>query len=249
MPGARLAPDLLVLDTRVRFVGDEVAAVAADDIYTTHKAAALVQVEYRPVAFVTDPVKVLEAGAPSIHPNGNLVIPAPLALQRGDIEAGFAAAYIVLEETYTLPTHSATPLEPRAALPAWDGNRLTVWKSTRGIHVNRAALAHVLGIELSLVRVVGPNRGGGYGNKDESRMAVRNRWQGADVSGIIDVGEGAVTVLAQLAAEALGVGYNDVQPLFANTDRRQPDRRGRRYSRQPRLHRKFLWRSFLRGGS
>ena len=171
-PATRLAPDLLVLDTRVRFVGDEVAAVAADDIDTARKAAALVQVEYRPLPFVTDPVAALEPGAPSIRPNGNLAIPAPLALQRGDIEAGFAAADIVLEETYTLPTHSATPLEPRAALAAWDGDRLTVWKSTRGVHVDRAALAHVLGIEPSLVRVVGPNMGGGYGNKDESRMAV-----------------------------------------------------------------------------
>ncbi len=171
-PVTRLAPDLLVLDTRVRFVGDEVAAVAADDIDTARKAAALVQVEYRPLPFVTDPVAALEPGAPSIHLNGNLAIPEPLALQRGDIEAGFAAADIVLEETYTLPTHSATPLEPRAALAAWNGDRLTVWKSTRGVHVDRAALAHVLGIEPSLVRVVGPNMGGGYGNKDESRMAV-----------------------------------------------------------------------------
>ena len=171
-PATRLAPDLLVLDTRVRFVGDEVAAVAADDIDTARKAAALVQVEYHPLPFVTDPVAALEPGAPSIHPNGNLAIPAPLALQRGDIEAGFAAADIVLEETYTLPTHSATPLEPRAALAAWSGDRLTVWKSTRGVHVDRAALAHVLGIDPSLVRVVGPNMGGGYGNKDESRMAV-----------------------------------------------------------------------------
>ncbi len=171
-PATRLAPDLLALDTRVRFVGDEVAAVAADDIDTARRGAALVQVEYRPLPFVTDPVAALEPGAPSIHPNGNLAIPEPLALQRGDIAAGFAAADIVLEETYTLPTHSATPLEPRAALAAWDGDRLTVWKSTRGVHVDRAVLAHVLGIEPSLVRVVGPNMGGGYGNKDESRMAV-----------------------------------------------------------------------------
>ena len=171
-PVTRLAPDLLVLDTRVRFVGDEVAAVAADDIDTARKAAALVQVEYRPLPFVTDPVAALEPGAPAIHPNGNLAIPEPLALQRGDIKAGFDAADIVLEETYTLPTHSATPLEPRAALAAWNGDRLTVWKSTRGVHVDRAALAHVLGIDPSLVRVVGPNMGGGYGNKDESRMAV-----------------------------------------------------------------------------
>ncbi len=171
-PAARLAPDLPVLDTRVRFAGDEVAAVAADDLDTARRAAALVRVEYAPLPFVTDPVAALEPDAPAIHPGGNLAIPQPLSLQRGDIAAGFADADIVLEETYALPTHSATPLEPRAALAAWEGQRLTVWKSTRGVHVDRAALAHVLGIDPALVRVIGPYMGGGYGNKDESRLAV-----------------------------------------------------------------------------
>ena len=171
-PATWLAPDMAVLDTRVRFAGDEVAAVAADDLHTARRAAALVRVEYEPLPFVTDPVAALEPDAPQIHPQGNLAIPEPLALQRGDVEAGFAAADIILEETYHLPTHSATPLEPRAALAAWDGNNLTVWKSTRGVHVDRTALADVLELDVGQVRVIGPNMGGGYGNKDESRMAV-----------------------------------------------------------------------------
>ncbi len=171
-PDARLAPDMLVLDTRVRFAGDEVAAVAADDLETARAAAALVRVEYNVLPFVTDPVAALEPDAPQIHPHGNLAIPEPLALQRGDIDAGFAAADIVLEETYRLPTHSATPLEPRAALASWDGDRLTVWKSTRGVHVDRAVLAEALGLEQADVRVIGPSMGGSYGNKDESRMAA-----------------------------------------------------------------------------
>ena len=171
-PDARLAPDLLVLDTRVRFAGDEVAAVAADDLETARSAAAFVRVEYNVLPFVTDPVAALEPDAPQIHPHGNLAIPEPLALQRGDIDAGFAAADIILGETYHLPTHSATPLEPRAALASWDGGNLTVWKSTRGVHVDRAVLAEALGLEQANVRVIGPNMGGSYGNKDESRMAA-----------------------------------------------------------------------------
>ena len=150
-PNARLAPDMLVLDTRVRFAGDEVAAVAADDLDTARRAAALVRVEYNVLPFVTDPVAALEPEAPQIHPHGNLAIPEPLALQRGDpyslqSNAGFAAADIVLEETYHLPTHSATPLEPRAALASWEDDRLTVWKSTRGVHVDRGVLAEALGL-------------------------------------------------------------------------------------------------------
>ena len=172
-PAARLAPDLPLLDTRVRFVGDEVAAVAADDLDTARAAAQLVRVEYRPLPFVTDPVAALEPEAPAIHPHGNLAIAEPLALQRGDVDAGFAAADIILEQTCYLPTHSATPLEPRAALASWDADgRLTVWKSTRGVHVDRAALAQAMAVGTGQVRVIGPNMGGGYGNKDESRLAA-----------------------------------------------------------------------------
>ena len=176
-PNARLAPDMLVLDTRVRFVGDEVAAVAADDLDTARRAATLVRVEYNVLPFVTDPVAALKPDAPQIHAHGNLAIPEPLALQRGDPyssqnNAGFADADIVLEETYHVPTHSATPLEPRAALASWEDGRLTVWKSTRGVHVDRAVLAEALGLETAKVRVIGPNMGGSYGNKDESRMAA-----------------------------------------------------------------------------
>ena len=200
-PTARLAPDMLVLDTRVRFAGDEVAAVAADDLDTARLAAALVRVEYQPLPFITDPVAALEPGAQAIHPLGNLAIPEPLALQRGDIDAGFAAADIILEETYFLPTHSATPLEPRAALAAWDDDRLTVWKSTRGVHVDRAALAHVLGMEESKVRVIGPNMGGGYGNKDESRMAA------------------LAAVLAQRAARPVRIEYSREEEFVAGRTR------------------------------
>jgi xanthine dehydrogenase molybdenum-binding subunit len=164
-------------------------------------AAALVRVEYQPLPFITDPVAALEPGAQAIHPQGNLAIPEPLALQRGDIDAGFAAADIILEETYFLPTHSATPLEPRAALAAWDDDRLTVWKSTRGVHVDRAALANVLGMEESKVRVIGPNMGGGYGNKDESRMAA------------------LAAVLAQRAARPVRIEYSREEEFVAGRTR------------------------------
>ena len=87
-PATWLAPDMAVLDTRVRFAGDEVAAVAADDLHTAQRAAALVRVEYEPLPFVTDPVAALEPDAPQIHPQGNLAIPEPLALQRGGRRGG-----------------------------------------------------------------------------------------------------------------------------------------------------------------
>ena len=63
-------------------------------------------------------------------------------------------------------------MEPRAAVAAWEGERLTVWKSSRGIHADRLSLSLSLGIPRDNVRVIGPHMGAGYGNKDESRLAA-----------------------------------------------------------------------------
>jgi len=146
--------------------------VAALDAETAERALALIRVEYRVLPFVLDPEEALQPGAVPIHPSGNLATEKPLSIERGDVSRGFAEADLILEEEYSVPTHSATPLEPRAALAAWEGDSLTVWKTSRGVHVDRAALAGALDIPLQQVQVIGPYLGGGYGNKDESRLAA-----------------------------------------------------------------------------
>ncbi len=169
---APIAQDTSVLDTRVRFVGDEVAAVAAVDADAARAALSLLRVEYEILPFYTDPDAALAPDAVPIHPGGNLALNPPLSIGRGDVEQGFAAADLVMEETCNIACHSATPMEPRAALAAWDGDNLTVWKSTRGVHVDQVALAQALELPESRVRIIGPFLGGGFGNKDESRMAA-----------------------------------------------------------------------------
>ena len=173
-PAGRLAPDLAILDTRVRFVGDEVAAVAADDPNTARAALALIRVEYSVLPHYNSPEAALAADAAAIHPNGNLALGAVMSLERGSVSEGFAAADVVLGDEFEIPTHSATPLEPRAALASWgyDDADLTVWKTTRGVHVDRDALAGALGLPAHRIRVVGPHLGAGYGNKDETRLSA-----------------------------------------------------------------------------
>ena len=176
----RLAPDLAILDPRLRFVGDEVAGVAADDADAARRALARLQPEYRILPHIANPQQALAPGAVEIHPGlhpagGNLATGEVLSLERGDVAAGFAAADLVLEETYRIPTHSAAPLEPRAALAAWHHSPefdLTIWKATRGVHVDRAALASALQLPEERLRLVGPFLGAGYGNKDETRLAA-----------------------------------------------------------------------------
>ena len=171
-PDGRVAPDLPILDTKARFVGDEVAAVAAEDEDTARQALRLIDVTYDPLPFVTDPVEAMNPGAPSVHDGGNLVGGKPIALERGDVEEGFAQADRIFEDEFATQSHSGAALEPRAAVAAWDGERLTVWKSSRGIHADRLSLSLSLGIPTENVRVVGPHMGAGYGNKDETRLSA-----------------------------------------------------------------------------
>ena len=172
VPQGRIAPDIGILDTRVRFVGDEVAAVAATDEDTALRVLELIRVEYQVLPFVLDPEQALLPDAVAIHDGGNLATGQPLSLERGNVAQGFAEADLVLEEEYEIPTHSASPMEPRAALASWENDSLTIWKSTRGVHVDRQAIAKALDIPPERVRVVGPFLGGGFGNKDDSRLGA-----------------------------------------------------------------------------
>ncbi len=174
VPSGRLAPDMSILDTRVRFVGDEVAAVAADDPDTARAALDLIHAEYAVLPHVMTPEAALAPGAVAIHPGGNLALGEVMSLERGSVSEGFAAADVVLEDDFEIPTHSAAPLEPRTAMASWNEDEdtdLTVWKTTRGVHVDRDTLAAALGLSSHRVRVVGPFLGAGYGNKDETRLA------------------------------------------------------------------------------
>ena len=168
----KIAPDLPILDTEARFVGDEVAAVAAEDEDIALEAVGLLKAEYEPLPFVTDMREALEPDAPPVHAGGNLVGGEPITLTRGSVEEGFEEADVIVEDTFSTPSHSGAALEPRAAVAAWEGEELTVWKSTRGIHADRLMLSIALGVPLKNIRVMGPHMGAGYGNKDETRLSV-----------------------------------------------------------------------------
>lgn len=172
VPEGRLAPDLPILDQVVRYVGDEVAAVAADDEDLAEYAASLIEVRYETLPFVTTARDAVEPNSASVHPQGNLVGGEPLTLSRGDVAGGFEQADRVFSMNFSTPAHSPAPLEPRAALAMWEDDRLTVWKTSRGVHADRMNLASALGVQRDAVRVIGATLGAGFGGKDESRLSV-----------------------------------------------------------------------------
>jgi len=171
-PAEKIEPDLAVLDPVVRYVGDEVAAVAAETEHLAADALRAIVVEYEVFPHVLDPEAALAPGAPAIFPAGNAVPGTPMVLERGSAAAGFAQADRVFEASYATRSHSPAGMEPRAALAAWEGDRLTLWKTSRAVHAtDKPRLARVFGLPPQNVRVVCPAMGGGFGNKDEGRVS------------------------------------------------------------------------------
>lgn len=167
---ASCTKDQYILDHKVRYWGEGVAAVAAISEEIAEQALALIEVEYEalPAVFNTDAAQA--AGAPLIHdvgPGGNLVQP-PIRVQRGDVENGFAQADVVVEGIYETGRPTPAYMEPNVCVAQWDGNgKLTMWASTQTAFMVRGILAEVLGLPLNKVRVLVDHMGGGFGAKQD----------------------------------------------------------------------------------
>ena len=156
----------------VRYVGDEVAAVAADSLEIAEQALGLIEVEYEALPFVVDAEAALAPEAPLVRGGDNLARKAPIILTRGDVEHGMAEADLVVDETYRTQATSPSALEPRFCLARWEGDRLTLWKTSRNVYGDRDRMAKLFGLPHDSVRVIGAYMGGGFGGKDESRIAA-----------------------------------------------------------------------------
>ncbi len=162
-PHGELIRDSLFLE-HCRYEGEAVAAVAADTPYQARDALRAITVEYEELPFVSDERDALLPDAPAVQEDGNRVT-APGVYSRGDIEAGFAEADVVLEESYRTEAELHTALEPHGCVANWDGDSLTLWESTQGVYSVQSQAARALGMPLSKVRVVGHYMGGGFGAK------------------------------------------------------------------------------------
>ncbi|WP_027997175.1 xanthine dehydrogenase family protein molybdopterin-binding subunit [Sinorhizobium arboris] len=167
---ASCTKDQYILDDKVRFWGEGVAAVAAISEEIADEALDLIEVEYEALPAVFEPEDAVLPDAPLIHdvgPGGNLVLD-PVRVNRGDIEAGFAEADLVLEGTFSGGRPHPAYMEPNVCIADWDGsNKLTFWTSTQTSFMVRGILAEVLGLPLTKVRVLVDHMGGGFGAKQD----------------------------------------------------------------------------------
>ena len=169
----RYPPDQNPLATdRVRFVGEEIAAVAATDPYVAQEALSLIRADYEPLPAVFDPEAAMQPGAPEIHATHPKVkepfvnIAGKTETGWGDVESAFAQADYVREDRFESHLRTHGYLEPQVTVASYDpGGKLNVWTSSMGPFIKRAKLARTLGLPFSTVRVRKAYVGGAFGGK------------------------------------------------------------------------------------
>ena len=175
---------------KVRYVGDAVAIVAADSPEIAAAALELIEIDFDELPVVSNAIAALEPGAPQVHeerPDGNLL--KHIKVRKGDIEDGFAAADVIVDQTYRTPTTEHLFLEPECSIgvPAtYDPTRFggicdalaergetarhdktTIYVGSQIPYADRDQAAAALGVEPEKVRVVATLMGGGFGGKED----------------------------------------------------------------------------------
>ncbi len=128
--------DSALFDTTVRFIGDEVAAVAAESEEIAGDALHLIEVTYEPLPFVTDLEAAMAPDAPELG-DGNNITEKPKIYDRGDAEAGLREAEVTIDAVYHTASALHNCLEPHGCTASWEGDQLTLWDSTQSIFTIR----------------------------------------------------------------------------------------------------------------
>ncbi len=158
---------------KVRYIGDEIAAVAAIDEDTAEEALELIRVDYEELPAVFDPDEAMKPGAPQVHAHAAQNISRKHVMEFGDVGKCFQEAYLVREDLFTTRSTSHAPLEGHSSVAAYEPpGRLTVWTSTQVPFYVQDELSETLGMARSDVRVIKPVAGGAFGGKADGMDAV-----------------------------------------------------------------------------
>ena len=209
LSGARIGKKIidmpLLADGVVRYIGEKVAAVAADSEAAAAAATALLEVEYEELEAVVDPVEAAGPSAPLIHPEvttyPGLLHPmdAPsnvfvrLEWRKGDVDAAFAEADLVVENTYTTPMVHHGYIEPHCCIVEAKGEGADVWASTKSLFALRDHMAGALGIPAHKIVAHPGYIGGDFGGKGDANdialCYVLSRKTGRPVKYLMDYTE------------------------------------------------------------
>ena len=173
----KFASDHMMASDKALFKGHPVAAVAAVNAHVAESALALIEVDYEVLPAVVDVREAMNDGAPLLHEDlrtsamGEIGdepsnVAAHLSYEKGDAEQGFSEADVVVEREYTTASVHQGYIEPHNSTAFWNTDgQLSVWTSTQGAFAVRAAVADVLRLPVSRVKVTPMEIGGGFGGK------------------------------------------------------------------------------------
>ncbi len=158
-----------IFDDTVRFVGDRVAAVAADTEEIAAAALKLIEVEYEPLPVLLDVEEAAREDAYPIHEGGNIV--GESYVNAGDVEKGFAESDYIFEDRYETQAIHHAAMEPHVAIADWNfEDKLTVYSPCQNTFGFRVILGRIFGLPYSRIRMVSPAIGGGFGGKLEMTL-------------------------------------------------------------------------------
>jgi 4-hydroxybenzoyl-CoA reductase subunit alpha len=151
---------------KVRYIGDEVAAVVATSIEAAEEALSRIRVDYEVLPAVFDSLEAMKPGAPVIHEEVPNNVSATIRKEFGDVERAFSESDFIFEDDFETQAVNHAPIEPQAALALVDHSaKVTLWSSTQIPFFLRRNLATTLDLPESSVRIIKPKVGGGFGQK------------------------------------------------------------------------------------
>jgi len=157
--------DFVAID-KVRYDGDHVALIVAEDLHTAERALEKIHVEYEPLPSVFDAGEALAVGAPILHEERGSNLLLEDSLIWGDVDEGFRQAERVFEETFSSPSMFHHPMEPvGGCLVHYMNGEVNMWLPTSSPMRDATEFAHFLGLEPDKVRLRVPYVGGGFGSK------------------------------------------------------------------------------------
>jgi CO/xanthine dehydrogenase Mo-binding subunit len=158
---------------RVRFVGDQVALVVAETEAIAAKARDLIEVEYEDLPVVDDVEYAMREEAPLLHPTRGSNVLTHYRIRKGDVEAAFAQADVIVEGEYRTPAQEHAYLQPEAGVAYMDEEgRITVEVAGQWTHKDREQIAHALGMPEDRVRVIYPAIGGAFGGREDMSVQI-----------------------------------------------------------------------------
>lgn len=158
---------------RVRFSADQVALVVADSEEIAAEACKLIKVEYQDLPMLTDPRVAVQPGQPLVHPDRDSNVFTHYRIRKGDVDAAFPEADVVIEGYYQTPAQEHAYLQPEAGVSYVDDQGLvTVIVGGQWTHEDREQIAHALALPEEQVRVIYPAIGGAFGGREDMSVQI-----------------------------------------------------------------------------